>query len=212
MVITPLYVAKHRVAADLKSACENGSDSFVLLESIQCHCVFKHKSRTKYAYERVRTTPNLPSGESQLMFVRMMSEITQTNLVHFFRRWGFLTENEPAQHRITQSQIDAIVAYIEAQNFPLPYMIEYIDDSNWTIFRDRLPVQPGTAQQTVTGTTPVTVLTMTNWRNVVAFEVFEGDRLVFVSNRSRFTLSALATANTRVYAVSFDGQRIPVTF
>jgi hypothetical protein len=169
----------------------------------------------KYLYEMVRTTPDLPTaGEQQLAFVRMMSEITQTNLIHFFHRWGYLspvdqTINDYGNVRfvVTQNQIDETIAYIESKNFPPPaYMIEYISDSNWEIFKNRLPIQPGTAQKS--GNT----ITMTNWRNVVAYEVYEDDTLVFVSNKNRFNLNSSTTDNTKVYAVAFDGHKKEVIF
>ena len=170
--------------------------------------VLGQRDMYKYVYERIRTTPDAPtSGESQLEFVRMVSEITQTNLIRFFRRWGFLTPHHISQHQISQSQINQVIAHIESQDFPYPvYVIEYIDDTNWTFFRDRLPVQPGTAQRNGH------IITMTNWQNVVAYEVFAGDNLIFVSNRRSFRLDEPVPPNIRVYAVSFDGQRIPVTF
>jgi hypothetical protein len=169
----------------------------------------------KYLYEEVRIRPDLSTaGTQQLAFVKMMSEITQTNLINFFQRWGFLTPFDSriedygdAQMLITQSQIDETIAHIENLNFSPPaYIIEYISDSNWEIFKNRLPIQSGIAQRN--GTT----ITMTNWRNVVAYEVYESDTLVFISNRNSFNLDSPVTANTKVYAVAFDGRKVEVAF
>jgi hypothetical protein len=168
----------------------------------------------KTLYEQMRIAPVLPTaGEQQLRFVRMISDITQTNLVNFFYKWGFLTPGT-SPFLITDSQVRETIAYIESRGFSSPGVIEYITDSNQEIFRNQLSIRAGTAQRS--GVT----ITMSGWQNVVAFEVYDDvyqggmfldNRLVFVSPKSSFRLYENPTANMRIYAVSFDGQRIPVS-
>ncbi|MDR0332759.1 MAG: M60 family metallopeptidase [Dysgonamonadaceae bacterium] len=169
----------------------------------------------KDLYEKVRTSPDLSTaGEQQLEFVRMMSDITQTNLIDFFQKWGYLSPYDEmiddygsSRFLITQRQIDETIAYIEEKNYPLLIeKMEYISDSNWDIFKNRFSIQSGTAQRNENS------ITMNNWRNVVAYEVYEGDTLVFVSNKNSFNLDSPATTNKKVYAVAFDGRKMEVTF
>lgn len=166
-------------------------------------------------YERVRTSPDKSNaGEQQLEFVRAMCEITATDLTDFFTRWGYLTpfdstveDYTPGNFLITQRQIDQLLDEIKTKNYsPMTDKIEYICDSNWEIFKNRLPVQAGTASQSGGK------ITMNGWKNVVAYEVYEEDQLVFVSNRNSFTLDNPATSNTKVYAVAYDGNKMAVTF
>ena len=166
-------------------------------------------------YEKVRTTPDVsPDGKRQLDFVRKVCEVANCNLIPFFKRWGYLTpfdnkveDYTPAIIKVTQSDIDQLEAEINAKNYPaLTDKAEYICDSNWEIFKNKQSVQPGTAQKS--GAT----ITMNNWKNVVAYEVYEGNTLVFVSNKSSFKLDNPVTANTKVYAVAYNGNKTEVKF
>ncbi|RNC63845.1 M60 family metallopeptidase [Proteiniphilum sp. X52] len=169
----------------------------------------------KDLYEKVRTSPDKPNaGEQQLEFVKMMCDVTRTDLTGFFRKWGYLSPFDQtiddygnARILITQSQIDRTVADIKAKNYPLlSEKVEYICDSNWEVFKNRLPVKAGST--TKSGKT----ITMTGWKNAVAYEVYEGESLVFVSNRASFTLDNPATAHTKVYAVAYDGTKTEASF
>lgn len=53
---------------------------------------------------------------------------------------------------------------------------------------------------------------MLGWKNVVAYEVYEGDKLVFVSNKDSFTLDSPVTSSTKVYAVAYNGDKTEVSF
>lgn len=108
---------------------------------------------------------------------------------------------------ITQNQIDVLIKEVKEKNYTsMTDKIEYICDSNWEIFKNRGLVQLGTA--TKTGS----VITMSGWKNAVAYEVYEEDTLIFVSNRVSFTLENPATSNTKVYAVAYNGDKTEVIF
>lgn len=169
----------------------------------------------KELYEKVRVNSNKPNaGEQQLEFVRMMCEITQTDLTGFFSRWGYLTPVDETiddygeeKLTITQNQIDQLINEIKNKNYAsMTEKIEYICDSNWEIFKKRLPVQTGNASKNGS------VITMNNWGNVVAYEVYDGDNLIFVSNKKSFSLDNPATTNTKVFAIAYDGSRTEVAF
>lgn len=166
-------------------------------------------------YETVRISPDQPtSGKQQLQFVKDVCDVTETNLTRFFKKWGYLKPfdgviNDYGEGRltVTQKQIDEVIAEIEAKNYPeVTDMIEYISDSNWTIFKDKLPIQKGTAS--MSGPT----IEMKNWQNVVAYEVYNGDELIFVSNIDSFQLNAPASEGTKVFAIAYNGEKIEVSF
>jgi len=103
--------------------------------------------------------------------------------------------------------IDEIVADIKSKNYPpVTDKIEYICDSNKQYFKNRSSVQKGTATKNVTS------VSMSGWKNVVAYEVYEGDKLVFVSNKDSFTLDSPVTSSTKVYAIAYNGDKTEVSF
>lgn len=166
-------------------------------------------------YELVRTSSNKPNaGEQQLQFVKDACDVSQTNLIRFFQKWGYLTpfdeeldDYEKGQLTVTQKQIDQVISYIESKSYPVVTdKIEYISDSNWENFKSKAAVQKGSA------TKSGKAIKMTNWKNVVAYEVYENDKLIFVSNLPSFNLESSATQNTTVFAIAFDGNKTGVVF
>lgn len=159
-------------------------------------------------YELIRSTPDKPNaGEQQLEFVRAMCQITQIDLTPFFTLWGYLTPYDAviedygsSRFTVTQGQIDNLLGEIKEKNYaPMTDKIEYICDSNIEIFKNKQPVQAGNA--IINGNS----ITMNGWKNVVAFEVYNNDQLVFVSNKNSFKLDNPATSNIKIYAVAFNG-------
>lgn len=165
-------------------------------------------------YEIMRTSPDLPTvGEQQLEFVRSMCKVTQVDLTQFFKRWGYLTpvdmevsDYSKAQMKITQKDVDNLIADIKSKGYPeVGEKIEYITDSNWKYFRDKLPVVPGTVK--LNGSRA----TMTNWKNVVAYEVYNNNKLIFISHHAEFDFGHSSTENIKIYAVAFDGAKTEVS-
>lgn len=169
----------------------------------------------KDLYEKIRTTPDQPDpGAQQLEFVKIACDIAQTDLTDFFGKWGYLSPFDSeiddygkVRFLIEQSRIDKTIAAVKAKNYPAPgEKIEYISDSNRQIFKNRLPVRQGTAVKS--GKT----ITMTGWQNVVAYEVYDGDTPVFVSNKASFSLDTEAGPDIKVLAVGYDGSKTEVKF
>jgi len=110
--------------------------------------VIDYKDLYRDLYEHYRTTPNIGttfenSGPLQLDFVRNVCWLSRTNLIDFFTKWGFLTPidadvNDYGKRKLTISQqdIDALVAEIEAWNYEKPSMdITTIRDDNYFQFK-----------------------------------------------------------------------------
>lgn len=169
----------------------------------------------KDLYEKIRTSPDKPTpGGQQLEFTKIMCDVTGRDLTRFFRLWGFYSpfDDEVDDYgkkriTITQTQIDRTIADIKAKGYPeVDEKIEYICDANWEVFKNRLQVQAGTA--TKSGSS----ITMTGWKNVVAYEVYEGDKMMFVSNRASFNVDSAVTNAIKVYAIAYDGTKTEVLF
>lgn len=91
-----------------------------------------------YEYFRTNVSPDDP-GLQQLDFVRQVCNTGKMDMTDFFVAWGFLRpiDNEINDYgvkrvRITQPQIDALIAEIKAKNYPAPvYRVEEITDKNY---------------------------------------------------------------------------------
>lgn len=175
-------------------------------------------------YEYVRTHADMPTpGDQQLEFVYIASLAAKMDLTDFFEKWGFLKPVDitvddygTGQMTVTEAKATAVKERVKALNYPKPNVaLEYINDNNYSVFKNQGAVQAGTASRSGDR------LTFTNWKNVIAYEVREGNadgRLICVSD-GVLTPSATASFSIRggwkdtykVYAVSYDNQRIQVT-
>jgi hypothetical protein len=95
-------------------------------------------------FEHYRTTPNytMPGnttdGRFQLDFVRNVCNISQTNMLDFFQKWGFLSPIDievndygTARFTITQEQINALKSEIVSKSYPTPAKdVTRINDNN----------------------------------------------------------------------------------
>lgn len=107
-----------------------------------------YKDFYKDLYEHFRANPDVgttfqSSGPLQLDFVRNTCNLSKTNMLDFFKAWGFLTPIDVVVNdygnrvlKITQQDIDNLVAEIEAKNYPKPTMdITKIQDDNFMYFK-----------------------------------------------------------------------------
>lgn len=176
-------------------------------------------------YEYIRTHDDLSTaGEQQLEFVYIASLCSETNLLDFFEKWGFLTPCDltlddygEGKMSITQSQIDNLKTRVEALGYPkMEFALEYITDNNYETFKNKSAIVKGTAVRDDNR------LTMENWQHVVVYEVREdnsqgelicvSDGVLEPSTTASFTVSGGWKDTYHVYAVSYDNQRIEVEF
>lgn len=169
----------------------------------------------KDLYEQIRIRPDKSTpGEQQLEFVKIASEIANMNLTEFFEYWGFLSPvdaviNDYGEQRfvVTQSQIEKIKSEVDALNLPDPeFPIHYVCDDNWRNIKNRSEIKEGSA--TRTGNT----FKMNGWDNVMAYEVWNNDKLVFIGNSSSFTVTTSVSDNTKLYAVDYKGNKTSISF
>lgn len=98
----------------------------------------KHFYHDVFEHFRTNAVSSDP-GEQQLDFVRQVCHIGKTDLTDFFIAWGFLRPidrviNDYGEKtvRVTQQQIDGLIAEIKAKKYPVPgYKVEEITDKNY---------------------------------------------------------------------------------
>lgn len=169
-----------------------------------------------YEAIRVQNTAQggIEDGKAQVNFTKIASTVANANLIPFFEKWGFykpftkeITDYVKRTIEVTETYANQVKGEINALGLPtITDKIEYISDSNWTYFRDKVAVVKGSA--TISGSR----VTTTNYQNVVAYEVYEGSALIFVSNKNSFDFKQTPTANIKIYAVAYNGQKTEVTF
>lgn len=150
-----------------------------------------------YEYFRTHSAPSAPA-EVQLEFVRLCCEKGNKDLTPFFEFWGLLRENNQVSlgFSIAQNLVEQTRNAI-AGKYPSAPAIQYLTDANIEQFRKNAAVKPGQTQ--LEGAS----LRMTGWENVVAYEVYERDKLIQVSLTSEFTL--LRTSGVTVKAIAVNG-------
>lgn len=165
-------------------------------------------------HEMVRTNPDkTKQGDNQLQFARFACDAMGEDLSDFFEAWGFFTpvnfqidDYGVANFTVTQSEIDQTKASIGSKGYPKPKrIVHYFHDDLLNVFVSGDEVQQGTA------TISANRVTMSNWRNVCVYEVFDGEKMVMISHQHTFTLPENYT-NLRVKAVSVTGVRHDISF
>ncbi|WP_349905687.1 M60 family metallopeptidase [Bacteroides caccae] len=166
--------------------------------------------------ETIRRTPDPETaGLCQLEFIKKACKVSNMDLTPFFEKYGFLTPIEKEVNDygkkkfvITKKQIEETKKEIASGNYKkvnIPFW--YISDYTVPFFRNPQPVSTGTA--ICKGNT----FTMYNWNRVVAYEVYQKGKLVFVSPLSHFTVeNVVVTSTTHVYAIGADGSKKEVKF
>lgn len=166
-------------------------------------------------YEELRTIPLKPSvnhGEYQVDFTKSASKIAQTDLTHFFERWGFykpinvkIRDYSYQDLIVTDAYANKVKGEISAMGLPtITDKIEYICDTNWEIYKNRASVVKGTATRSGNR------VTTSGYQNVVAYEVYDAsNQLIFVTNKASFDAKKTFA---KVYAIAYNGDKTEVTF
>lgn len=173
-----------------------------------------------YEYAREKDYTGMTQGDIQLDFVYNCSKAAGMNLLDFFEKWGFLREIKKdiddygvKNLTVTKAMADALRAKVNALNLPKPDVaLEYISDNTYELYRTKASITSGAV------TRSGNKLTMTNWKNVVTYEVKDADgNLKFIcsgettpSTVQYFTLPFSWQTTFKVYAVSSTGTRVVV--
>lgn len=169
----------------------------------------------KDLFELIRTEPDKKtSGESQLEFTFLASKAAKLDLTSFFEKWGYFEtvdiikgDYSKAPFTITQEMSNSVKNRIKALNLPKPkHQLEYITDKSAYSFKQNLNIQKGSASRIGNN------FTITNWLNVVAYEVYSNGKLIFISTESNFKINAKTEDPVQVFAISALGDKSEVTF
>ncbi|AZB01767.1 T9SS C-terminal target domain-containing protein [Chryseobacterium joostei] len=174
---------------------------------------------------RSYNSSGISNGELLLNFVKNTCDAVQEDLTGFFIKTGFLKpvnnyidNNGIGQLIITQAQIDATIASIQAKNYQTPVspVIHYISSRSIEAFRNQLPLSGQTGQGVTLSNNYLTVQHSV-WKNAVAYETFNANnQLIYVSvmgtgdTSNQTTKVYYPSTATAVYAVGYDGQKILV--
>jgi hypothetical protein len=163
-------------------------------------------------HEQIRRRPDpTDDGTAQLEFIRICCDVAREDLTDFFKAWGLLTAFDsevkgyydyyPTEHfKCTQQQIDEIVRY--AKKYPKPtHNLQYIHEGCLEAFKQNKKIEKGAVERTG--------YVITAWKNVAAFEVYDGEKPVFISPKSDFSMPENITKPV-IYAVPAKGEKIRI--
>ncbi len=168
-------------------------------------------------HEQIRNLDRVPDdARQQLNFMRICCDVSKTDLSEFFERWGMLTvtsgtatDHSSIQNRvnytknfkITKDDVDGFKKYVSKYTKP-DANIWYIHDECVGTFKDKTSVEKGKVM--VNGANYDT-----DTKNAVAYEVYEGDKLVFVTPKSKFKIPENCKSPA-VYAVPAMGKSVKI--
>lgn len=164
-------------------------------------------------HEQIRNSPDLPTnGECQLNYVKMCCDILELDMTDYFRAWGFLKEVDmiiedyaTEQLKCTPAQIAEVEAYIADKGYPKASEgLIYITDQSMLLFKNKpQDMEAGTAVKSGVK------YTVSDSRNVVAYEVYSDGKLIMASPNKTF--STPPASGITIQAVGWNGIRKTVT-
>ncbi|CEN51651.1 conserved hypothetical protein [Capnocytophaga canimorsus] len=217
-----LGIVLKRAHADIANNNHNKADVFCQLVPFwQLNLYFsKVKDDPEFSvklYDKIRAVQQkstINDGEYQVDFTKTVSDLTQTNLIPFFEKWGFYTPidkevDDYGTRRVvvTSNYANDIKQQISGAGYTtLTDRIEYICDTNWMYFKNKASVVKGSASKNGSQ------ITTSGYQNVVAYEVYKANELIFVSNKNSFNIKQNVTNDIVIYAIAYNGERTQVTF
>ena len=147
-------------------------------------------------HEQIRNLDNVPTDDrQQLNFMRICCDVSKTDLSEFFERWGMLavtsgtaTDHSSIQNvvnytrsfSITKEDVAGFKKY--ASKYAKPNAnIWYIHDECINAFKNKAAIAKG--KVIINGKA-----CETDTKNAVAYEVYDGNKLIFVTSKSKFEI------------------------
>lgn len=177
-------------------------------------------------YHDVRKTDEkkMTQGELRVLFCKRACDAAQLDLSDFFVKTGMLapidrvvSDYEEAHMTITREMCQEAIAHAHTYPKPDSSVIYYITGNSLPFFRDKLAVcVPGEGVKLPTMENGRMEVPAELWENAVAFEAWQGDKLLHVSlfglnhaDKSATTVLCPEGTDT-VLAVQWDGTRYRV--
>lgn len=170
------------------------------------------------------STPNKEHGKHQLNFVKMACELNKQDLTDYFEAVGMLQpiDTEMKDYGsghllITEEECKAVKEFASKYPKPKTPLIQYLNANNVEIYKDRLPLTGPDKPFNKVKTDDKSLYEVSHkiWKNVVAFETYEGDKLVYITLAGvgapaygdPVTKVYLPEGATEIKAVGWDGER-----
>lgn len=170
-------------------------------------------------HEMIRRNP-VPKtdADAQLQFMKLCCDAAKTDFTDFFTKWGMLSAidgtvidhssirnkvNSKRTFVITQQQVDDVKRYAAKYKKP-EENVHYIHDTQPEIlkaFRENQSIKIGRIERSSKK------VELSGWENVVVFEIYDGDNLVFVTPSYSFELPE-QIKNPVLHAVPAKGKPI----
>lgn len=172
----------------------------------------------------INDTTHLAGQESyyQLQFIKNACDVAQLDLTNFFERSGMLApidllvdDYTVGQMKITPEDIAKIKDYAKRYPKPNTPVLHYLTANSIEAFRSQKPVS-GIKNSGFTQQDQKIIIDNSKWPNAVAFETYNGDKMIKVafvgagSNDASETIVHTPKGFTSVKAVGADGTRISV--
>ncbi|MDR1631534.1 MAG: M60 family metallopeptidase [Dysgonamonadaceae bacterium] len=164
-------------------------------------------------HEQIRLRPDpADDGEAILQFIRICCDVAKEDLTDFFNAWGLLRPvnyvgkysgygSGDLRLKSSPKQIEDVVRY--AKKYPKPEMhLQYIHDDCKDIYRNYAGIIEGFAEKDLSNN-----VRMKGWKHVAVFEVYDADKLVFVTPKTEFKIPA-TVKNPAIYAISAKGEKM----
>ncbi len=173
-------------------------------------------------FERVRNTneEEMSQGELRINFMKYACDAAKLNLNEFFvmtrmlapiNRWK--TDYTPRMLTISENMVKDCLKHASQYPSPDSRVIYYISANNVHLFKAKQNIVKGKAIEPAEGKMTISA---DDWQNVVAYEVYEGKKLIGVSclglghEDDRTTEVFVPDSANMVCAVAWDGKRTKV--
>lgn len=169
-----------------------------------------------------RDAADSPHGALRVQFCTRAADAAQLDLSEFFVKTGILAPmnryvEDYQSHHVTISEQMCKDAIAHMRRYPKPdtSVLYYITANSVHIYRDCLPVQPS-PDFVPDFSSGILTIPADKWQNAVAFECYNGKRLVRVALRglnhedNATTDLIVPRGTTAIQAVQWDGKRFPI--
>lgn len=187
---------------------------------LELYCSLVEGRKDFYAdvHEQIRVNP-VPSSdaEAQLQFMKICCMVAETDFTEFFEKWGLLAviDENVADHSSIQNVVNYSKSFVitqkdvnEVKEFARQYTkpaanMHYIHDGSIELFKSSEKIVAGKSEKVDNH------VNLLGWKNVVAYEVYDGEKLIFITPFSSFDLPD-AIGGLKIYAVPAKGESVAV--
>lgn len=220
--------ADHGLNAPLKRL--EGGDPFVAVMPFWQLYLYNTRARGNerflpdiYHDVRVTDESKMTNGELRMLFIKRACDAAKLNFSQYFLQVGMAApiDREVDDYGIyfvtvTEKMVQEVLDYASRYPEPDSTVICYISANNVDIFRNKLPIEKSPNAPDIQLPIKQVDIPPDAWKNAVAFEAYNGDRLLRVSirglnHKDNETTTVICPPETdSLKAVQWDGKRITI--